>query len=108
MVVPNFFADVDEFRWREPYAAAARLFLQCLCDTIWLCHTDKTGGRKSLYEMQHYLCKRVAHGLQFREYCIENPPDLYLCGRYLMAQGFPLPGHVSEILQILRDGKLCY
>src|SRR4030066_569973 len=95
-------------RCREPYPATARLFLQCFCNNICLCYTHKTGGRKSLYEMQHYLCKRVAHGLRFRECCMKKPPDLYLCGRYLMAQGFPLPGHVSDILQILRNGKLRY
>ena len=39
---------------------------------------------------------------------MKKPPYLYLCGRYLMAQRFPLPGHVSDILQILRNGKLCY
>jgi len=60
-------------------------------------------GRELPEEVEHGLCKDIAHGLKLGEGALKEPFDFVLGGCDEAGEGLSLPGDVSEVPEVLGD-----
>ncbi len=97
---------LDKLLWGDRGSSSAASAAEGLGDVLGPGNADYVGRGEFLKKVEHGLGEDVAHALQFRESALEKPFDLVLRGGTEAGEGFPLPGDVPEVLEILGDVNL--
>jgi hypothetical protein len=96
----------DKFLSADRDLSAFTAAIQSFDDGTLLGCSDATCGGELLEKTEHRLRKDICQRLQLRECALQHSFDLVFGGSDEMGYGLPLPGEISEIFQVLRDGHL--